>query len=192
MPEQKGAFVAMETLPLAARIGQDREFQAYWYEHVGQFVSGKRVLDAGAGMGYGRRIMNASGALSVTSFDLVSLVPWVVQGSIEDYAAGAFDWVVSMDVIEHVDDDLAYLKHLLRVASEAVFFSTPNWNVFHCGNEHHRREYTPKELGQLIASVPWSTAHFWTGDEHCVITDRGIRRPPDDDMCCNFGVLLRK
>lgn len=192
MPEQKGKFFGMEDLPRAARIAVDHEFQAYWYQHVGGFIPGKAVLDAGAGMGYGRRILNASGALSVTSFDLVALVPWVTVGKIEDYPDQGFDWVVSMDVIEHVDDDVAYLRHMLRIAREAVFFSTPNWNVFHCQNEHHRREYTPKELRELLAAVPWSGMHIWTGDVHCAITDRERAPLTDDDMCCNFGVLLWK
>jgi len=191
MPTRVGNFFAMENLPLAARVSVDREFQTYWYQHVSQWTSGKRVLDAGAGMGYGRRILNGAGALTTESFDLVSLVPWVKQGRIEDYGLGTFDWVVSMDVIEHVEDDVAFLRNMLRVACEAVFFSTPNWNVFHAQNEHHRREYTPAELRTLLTTVPWRDVHFWTGDEHCSITDRG-RAIPDDDMACNFGVLLWK
>jgi 2-polyprenyl-3-methyl-5-hydroxy-6-metoxy-1,4-benzoquinol methylase len=190
MPKRDGAFVPMESIPLAQRVSVDHEFQTYWYQHVGQFVSGKTVLDAGAGMGYGRRILNAAGALNTECYDLVSLVPWVHSAKIEDYPSSHFDFAVAMDVIEHVENDVDFLQHLLRVAREAIFFSTPNWNVFRCQNAHHRREYTPRELRALIAMAPWRAVHFWTGDEHCCIADRGDVGPADDDMCCNFGVML--
>jgi len=193
MPKREGAFVPMEGLSRAARVVQDHEFQTYWYQHVGQFVSGKTVLDAGAGMGYGRRILDAAGAMNVECYDLVSLVPWVKVGRIEDYPPYHADWVVAMDVIEHVENDENFLWHMVRVAREAVFFSTPNWNVFHALNAHHRREYTPAELRALIAKYRhlYESVGFWTGDEHSVIAPAPPEGPPDDSMACNFGVLLR-
>lgn len=196
MPKREGAFIPMEGLPRAARVAQDHEFQTYWYQHVGQFVAGKTVLDAGAGMGYGRRILNAAGAMNVECYDLVALVPWVKVGRIEDYPPGHFDWVVAMDVIEHVEDDTNFLWHMLRVARTAVFFTTPNWNVFQARNAHHRREYTPSELRELVKGVTKTdlacSAQFWTGDEHYAIASAPAEGPPDDSMMCNFGVLLRK
>jgi 2-polyprenyl-3-methyl-5-hydroxy-6-metoxy-1,4-benzoquinol methylase len=193
MPRRVGAFIPLESLPRAKRVLSDHEFQACWYQHVSPLAVGKSVLDMGAGMGYGRRIMNAAGAMLVECCDLVSLVPWVKVGRIEDYPSSSFDLVVAMDVIEHVEDDVAFLAGMLRVAREAVFFSTPNWNVFHANNVHHRREYTPEELMTLVGSFAgqWTGLSYWGGDEHFSITPREETLPPDD-ACCNFGVLLRK
>lgn len=193
MPRRVGEFVPMESLPMEERISADREFQAYWYRHASSYCLGKRVLDAGAGMGYGRRLLLDGGARDVDCFDVVSLVPWVDEGTIDVYTDGSFDVVVAMDVIEHVEDDVAFLAGLLRVARERVFFSTPNWLIFQAQNAHHRREYTPRELLDLIRSFPNQISSFkiWGGDEHCVISLRGSELS-DDDRSLNFGVLLEK
>jgi 2-polyprenyl-3-methyl-5-hydroxy-6-metoxy-1,4-benzoquinol methylase len=203
MPKREGAFVPMESLSRVQRLRAEGvitsdpeqrpyEFQTYWYKHAGQHVRGKTVLDAGAGMGYGKRLLEAAGAAHVDCFDRVSLVPWVRVGDIGDYGDASYDWAVSMDVIEHVEDDEDFLHNLKRVAREGVFFSTPNWLYFKVVNEHHRREYTPQELRQLVERHgPWSEVAFFGGDAVCAITDR-VGGLPDDDGACNFGVLLRK
>lgn len=202
--EKAGPFVAMEALSRAARVAVDHEFQRYWYEHMAAYVLGKTVLDAGAGMGYGKRIMEANGAMYVECFDLVALVPWVKISTMESYAAGSFDWVVAMDVIEHVDDDEVFLQSMLRTAREGIFFSTPNWDVFHCKNEHHRREYTPAELHALVErrrlpAVTQPEVRYFGADVHCAITERTGTALEGDDDCqscfsavLNFGVLMKK
>lgn len=189
-------FVPMEMLPRAHRVAEDREFQTSWYQLAGQLITGQcptcTVLDAGAGMGYGQRILERAG-LKVESFDLVSLVAWVKRATLDDYATASFDYVLSMDVIEHVPDDMRFLGHLLRIARRGVFFSTPNWNVFGAKNPHHYREYTPAELIALVAAFKpyWRTARFWSGDEHSRVAPFD-GQPPVDTRVCNFGVFLEK
>ncbi len=50
-------------------------------------------------------------------------------GSVPEYPAGSFDVIVSTEVIEHIEDPLPWLRHvlsLLRPGGVAVF-STPNY-----------------------------------------------------------------
>jgi 2-polyprenyl-3-methyl-5-hydroxy-6-metoxy-1,4-benzoquinol methylase len=68
-----------------------------------------------------------------------------------------FDAVVSMQVIEHVKDDMNFVSELSRVVKKdsPVILTTPNanirrlknnkpWNEFHC------REYFPEEFEKLL------------------------------------------
>lgn len=72
----------------------------------------------------------------------------------------SFDTVVSYQVIEHIDDDLSYLKQIHRVLKNGgtFYLTTPNrlhrlepgqepWNPFHV------REYSPEQLQELLGSV---------------------------------------
>lgn len=193
MPKRVGEYIPMETLPKEQRIREDREFQVVWYKLAGGVATKSSVLDVGAGMGYGDRVLRTAGASHVESFDRVSLVPWVKLAELDDYLDESFDYVVAMDVIEHVTDDVRFLGHLLRIARKGVFFSTPNWLVFQAQNKHHFREYTPEELVALIGQfkAQWRQVRFWTGDEHHQITDCGSQLPLDT-RACNFGVLLER
>jgi SAM-dependent methyltransferase len=162
-------------------------FQDHWYKHAAQFVLGKTVLDAGAGTGSGLQHYRAGGAALVEGFELVPLVDSVRVARIEDYADASWDIVSAMDVIEHVDDDVAFFAHLLRVAREAVFLSTPNWNVYHAGNIYHAREYTPAELDALTAG---HERCLWISDEALEIKERTQFDPVE--MGLNFAVLVWK
>jgi len=116
----------MENLPLAERMAIEvHEFQAHWYQHVTEMVRGKSVLDAGTGSGYGLSILREGEASRVEGFDVAEL-PGVKKAAIQDYSDRSFDWVLAIDVIEHVEDDREFLRQLLRVSREVVFLTTPN------------------------------------------------------------------
>lgn len=189
-------FLPMELLPKAQRRKEDREFQTSWYQLAGRLIAEQcptcSVLDAGAGMGYGQKILERVG-LRASSFDLVSLVPWVQRAMLDDFANTSYDYVLAMDVIEHVPDDVRFLGHLLRVARRGVFFSTPNWHVFGAKNVHHYREYTPVELVALVDmfKAHWRLVRYWAGDEHYQITPF-VGALPLDTRVCNFGVFMEK
>lgn len=193
MPERVGEIVPMETLPRGQRMQVDGQFQACWYRCAGQFVVGRTVLDAGAGTGYGQAILMAAGAARVESYDLVALAPWVRVSRIEDYPDLSFDYVLSMDVIEHTPDSSAFLGHLLRVAKVGVFFSTPNWLFSKAMNPHHYREFTPQELLSLLAAhhVAWKRSRYWLGNARYEMIPV-VGALPLDTVECNFGVLLEK
>lgn len=81
-----------------------------------------------------------------------------VSGNIPPLAAFAensFDCVVSFQVIEHIQDDVAYLKEIHRVLKPGGFalITTPNRPMSLSRNPWHIREYTAHELTQLAKGI---------------------------------------
>lgn len=187
-PRNAGPVSNMHELTVEERKAQPNGCQARWYRWVAARVQGQSVLDAGAGTGYGIEILREAGCVC-EGFDLLPAGPLVQPGRIEDYPSGSWDWVVSLDVIEHVEDDVGFLAQLLRVARVGVFFSTPNWNQWGAGNAFHVREYSPLELVQLLAGLD---AEVWS-------MNIGDHRPPlrlaplsADESAANFGVVIHR
>lgn len=106
------------------------------------------ILDVGAGLGNGVRLLNGAGFQAVG----IDIDPALADAGVgyytntEDYADREWDYVCAIDVIEHVIDDLDFLRELLRMARRGVYVSTPNELVSKCGNPHHCRELTPGEF----------------------------------------------
>lgn len=71
------------------------------------------------------------------------------------YKDGTFDSVVSFQVIEHIDDDHAFLAEIHRVLKPGgvALITTPNRLQSLSRNPWHVREYTVKELKALAQSV---------------------------------------
>src|SRR5689334_16675248 len=103
-------------------------------EHVARYVwassiaSGRRVLDAGCGVGYGTAILAGAGAASARGVDVAEGVleavraqmPAAVELDVGDvgdlpYGDASFDLVVCFEVIEHVSDQAAALDEIARV-----------------------------------------------------------------------------
>jgi SAM-dependent methyltransferase len=84
----------------------------------------------------------------------------VAASGIEDlpYADGSFDLVCALDIIEHVEDDIAALTEIARVADTGatVLLSTPlhpeYWTTFDEIVGHYRR-YEPSRLMGLLDDV---------------------------------------
>ena len=66
-----------------------------------------------------------------------------------------YDFVVSFQVIEHIEDDHLYLKEIHRVLKPGgkVLITTPNRSMSLTRNPWHVREYLPEELAQLASTV---------------------------------------
>ena len=131
------------------RLVPDRDdLSDLYYEHVSRyllaapFASGKRVLDLGCGCGYGAAILADRGAADVVGVDAS---PEAIGYSRERYARpnarfevmdaralefpdGAFDLVVSFEVLEHLGDHERFLDEAARVlaAGGGFLVSTPN------------------------------------------------------------------
>jgi 2-polyprenyl-3-methyl-5-hydroxy-6-metoxy-1,4-benzoquinol methylase len=135
------------------------------YRLAAQLVSGRRVLDAGCGEGYGTRLLVAGGATSVVGVDIDEQtvaharerygldfrVSDVAELPFED---ASFDVIVCFETIEHVADAARVLAELRRVlANEGLLVvSTPNALEYMVENEFHAREYSPAEFDRLLAS----------------------------------------
>lgn len=128
--------------------------QLGWYRFASRFVRGKTVLDVGCGLGQGLDILKQN-ARQARGQDLDARLrrPDVTIVPLEDIASKSVDMVVSIDVIEHVEDDEGFVRHLGRIAREAIFVTTPNWSVTRCTWPYHLREYTPRELADLLGRV---------------------------------------
>ena len=128
--------------------------QLGWYRFAARFVAGKSVLDAGCGLGKGLDILRQS-AVSARGQDLDPRLDRddIHIGPLDEIPSKSVDVVVSMDVVEHVEDDGAFVRNLGRIAREHVFVTTPNWSITRCTWPYHLREYTPREFEILLCQI---------------------------------------
>lgn len=186
MPKRKGKTVHMEELSVEERLQEPDRCQAVWYDFVASWASGLSALDVGAGTGYGLDILQNAGVGPVCGIDPLPLKDYILSVPVEKLTGKSYDVVLAIDVIEHVAKDKAFLDHLIRVAKQKVFFSTPNWNVSKAQNAYHVREYTPKELVALVGKKKGVTVMYYTLDE--TGQPKEIKAPKDASGA--FGVLL--
>ena len=162
MPHNENAAVPIEQISLEERKREPGHSQEHWYILAGAYAAGLTVLDVGAGTGSGLTVLRAHGAKEVLGIDPLPAGDGVVAIDVSRFRDSSFDIVTCFDVVEHVEDDVNFLSHLLRVARGFVFLSTPNWNTWHCRNKYHVREYTPEELAALLdgrgAYACWTAA----------------------------------
>jgi 2-polyprenyl-3-methyl-5-hydroxy-6-metoxy-1,4-benzoquinol methylase len=131
----------------------------YWW--AAQFAPGRRVLDAGCGIGYGSNMLAEAGAAEVHGVDIAEpVIEAAAQGAgpgvtfatgdvaALDLDADSSDLVVCFEVIEHVEDTDAVLDELARVLAPGglLLISSPNRDRYVPGNPHHRYEFLPDEL----------------------------------------------
>ena len=147
-----------------------------WYEHfhryvlAGELATGKRVLDAACGEGYGSAHL-ARTAKTVIGIDVSK--PAITHAS-ERYRAdnlefqladacnlpftdNEFDCIVSFETLEHLEDQSGLLKEFRRVLEPGGFalISSPDKAVYtdrhQNENEFHVRELYRDELEALLA-----------------------------------------
>jgi SAM-dependent methyltransferase len=134
------------------------------YRFAAQFARGRRVLDAGAGEGYGVAMIGAAGAASVVGVDIddeavahakETYGAEFIQGDITalPFPDKSFDLVVCFETIEHVSDPATALMEFRRVLSDdgLLIISTPNRDEYLVENEFHEREYSPEEFDGLLS-----------------------------------------
>jgi SAM-dependent methyltransferase len=126
------------------------------------------VLDFGCGTGAFLEHLDRFGTVSAVDADPsavafchtrgrseVTLVP---PGAPLPFRDGAFDLVTTLDVIEHVDDDVAALAELRRVLRPGgrLLVAVPAF-MFLWGKQdevsHHRRRYTARTLRRALADA---------------------------------------
>lgn len=162
MPRNTQEVKRLEELSLTDREKQPLYSQEHWYLLASYLVNSFSVLDVGSGSGSGIPILEGGGATNVLGIDLLPASTRVQRIPVEQIRDKSFDIVTSFDVIEHVEEDRIFLKELIRVACKAVIISTPNWDTWHCSNIFHVREYTPKELADLLLYIGSHRQIGWT------------------------------
>lgn len=135
------------------------------YVEAAKKVSGT-VLEIGTGSGYGIEII-ASSATKFVTIDkfqtaILSDKGIMSKGNIEfiqmtvpplkGIADNSFDYVISFQVIEHIQKDLDFVKEIHRVLKNGGKFivTTPNIKMSLTRNPWHIREYTVDELDALL------------------------------------------
>jgi SAM-dependent methyltransferase len=131
-----------------------------------------RVLDAGCGSGRNMIELARHGTvtgveLSATSVALARARASgeVIEGSVLEmgFAPDSFDLAVSLDVIEHLDDDLAALRELRRVVAPggSLLVTVPAYQWLWSGHDeinHHHRRYTRRSLQRVAEQAGWEQA----------------------------------
>jgi SAM-dependent methyltransferase len=136
-----------------------------------------RILDAGCGSGRNMVELARYGVvtgveLSGTSVELARErgAGEVLEGSVMNmpFDEGAFDLTVSLDVIEHLRDDVGALRELRRVTKPggALLVTVPAYQWLWSGHDvinHHHRRYSRRTLLAAAESGGWrleSSTHF--------------------------------
>ncbi|MHB8234447.1 MAG: class I SAM-dependent methyltransferase [Solirubrobacteraceae bacterium] len=128
-----------------------------------------RILDAGCGSG--RNMVEFARHGEVTGIELsptsVGLARErgageVVEGSVLEmpFSPGAFDLAASLDVIEHLEDDLQALRELRRVVAPggSLLVTVPAYQWLWSGHDeinHHHRRYTRRSLQSVGEQAGW-------------------------------------
>jgi SAM-dependent methyltransferase len=131
-----------------------------------------RILDAGCGSG--RNMIDLARRGPVTGVELSTPsvekarergCGEVIQGSVLDmpFADGSFDFAVSLDVIEHLEDDLGALRELRRTVAPggALLLTVPAYQWLWSGHDeinHHQRRYTQRSLKAVAEQAGWQQA----------------------------------
>jgi 2-polyprenyl-3-methyl-5-hydroxy-6-metoxy-1,4-benzoquinol methylase len=104
----------------------------------------------------------------------------------------AFDFVVSIESIEHVEDDAAFVRALvgMLVPGGALLLSVPNEERIPCAefkNPFHVRHYTPAALRALVAAAGLTVVTEYSQHIHRFVrTAWGVQRQgriPDAEQC---------
>ena len=156
------------------------EDRHWWYRGRRTVLSGAiaalalpanaRILDAGCGSG--RNMVDLARFGAVTGIELADAsialarergAGEVVGGSVLEmpFADDSFDFAVSLDVIEHLDDDLGALRELRRTIAPGgkLLITVPAYQWLWSGHDeinHHHRRYTRRSLQHVAEQAGWT------------------------------------
>lgn len=154
----------------AAGMAPAVNYADWTYSLFAPLVRGS-VLEVGCGVGtFTRRMLGAPGLTSLTSIDILEAAVRQCRAAIQDprldlrhadvrEITGAFDAVVCMNVLEHIEDDRAALSHMLNLLAPGgtLFLLVPAhaalYSAFDVEGGHFRRYNKPgmRELFQRAA-----------------------------------------
>lgn len=137
------------------------------YYAVKPYVFGD-ILDVGCGRGYGFDVLESLGnkktGLDISleflkeaqrNYHSLSLIQ--ARGEKIPFRSKSFDSIIAFEVIEHLQEDIAFLHELKRLIRPGgtIVISTPNRLIASGGNKQplnpfHVREYTAEEFEALL------------------------------------------
>ena len=135
------------------------------YEVLGKVVNGN-VADIGCGTGFGTHLLTARAdkvygyeidknaikfAERVFPFDKL----FFSYGDITKGIFGEYDFVIMVDVLEHIKNDKKALENVRGMLTKGgkLILSTPNRLSRYRKADTHYREYSPDELKTLLQGV---------------------------------------
>lgn len=135
-------------------------------------TEGARILDAGCGSG--RNMVELARHGTVTGVELSEMsvtlarernAGEVIAGSVLEmpFPDDSFELAVSLDVIEHLEDDLTALKELRRTVAPggSLLVTVPAYQWLWSGHDeinHHHRRYTRRSLQRVAEAAGWQQA----------------------------------
>ncbi|MFR9652024.1 MAG: class I SAM-dependent methyltransferase [Rikenellaceae bacterium] len=132
------------------------------YHYAAQLIDGGDVLEVGTGSGYGVDIIAPRADRFVTmdkqppAIDNLPSNCEVIRAVAPKLPFGdnSFDWVVTFQVIEHIDNDSEFIAEIARVLrpTGCLIISTPNAPMSLTRNPWHVREYTAEQFTTLLSS----------------------------------------
>lgn len=136
------------------------------YEQIVKHVHGK-IADIGCGTGFGTHLLT-NGGNKVYAYEVDSealkfaerafpsdRVVYSYGNIVKGIEEGDFDFVIMVDVLEHIGDDLKALQNINKMLKYGGYFicSTPNRLSRYRKSDNHVREYSPTELLELLSRV---------------------------------------
>lgn len=151
------------------------------YRFASAVVGGGAVLDVACGVGYGsymlgrahpgRTVLGRDRCARTIGFARRSFgrrnVAFECGDALDMPGRDRFDAIVSLETLEHIDDEERFLEVLHRLARRrcTLVISTPNERCYPfvpSFNPHHVRHHTPEQLDHLLASTGWEVV-----SRHC-------------------------
>ena len=150
-------------------IGRE-DCQGQWQTAIAQYLNNCSILDVGAGLCRSlERFTSAGRGLRVITQDAFPGSPADITCPIAEIPSKSFDYVVSFDVIEHVEDYETFVGELARISKKGFAVSTPNYLVSKNTHRFHRREFCPDELPALMDTIGMEVQAAW-----CQLPGRGV------------------
>ena len=149
------------------------------YRNVAQRSRGRRVLDVGCGIGVGTNVLSHWGchvlgvdisadALQIARglYPEITFLPWdITRGPVVVDQDQRAEVCLAVELIEHIEDTVSAVRHLLA-SGRVVILSTPNraapvLRPDRPSNPYHVREYTPREMLELLGPAVIRDPYSW-------------------------------